>query len=245
MRTRHRKLIGVAVTGMATGAFPGCGTTTASSSSPDVSDGADETWTQNFAAMDAPLGDALGSRDRVVFSCGTLSGAVTANLLCDRLYPDLNWDFEPGDAFITIHANGAPGVIGPDATTSALADAGIAFRIFTGPEIAPMTVTCATLAPLPADIHSTGFFGELGEWEAACNSATDVLPGSSFELVITSVGVLTTDALGTDPLDASPDGFDWSDASREILSNTFHGTLKATLVQAQDAGTPVYVSLTF
>src|SRR5208283_3242035 len=55
--------------------------------------------------IDASFGpDSFETRDRISFPCGTLTGAVAASLLCNRLYPDLNWDFEPDYAFVSIAA---------------------------------------------------------------------------------------------------------------------------------------------
>jgi hypothetical protein len=192
---------------------------------------------------DASFADSAEMRDRITFPCGRMTGAVTADLVCDRVFPDFDWDCEPGDAFLSLWAKPAPGAQGPDAAMSVLAEQGVLFKVFTGSRMAPMTVTCATLAPLPANIW-TAFRGGFGNWMAACNSATEVLAGSSFELTVTSVGVLTSDSLGAYPLDASADGYDWDAAHQELISNTFHGSFTATLV-AGDAGAPIYVSMTF
>ncbi len=187
--------------------------------------------------------DSAEARDRAKFHCGALSGAVTASLLCDRIFPDLNWDFEPHYALVSIAATIDGEASGPDAALSILAMQGVGFEILTPPPAAPMTETCENIPPLPLDVWS-GFRGGFGNWFAACNTPNDVLAGSSFELSITSVGVLTRDALGADPLDASADGFDWDSARTEVLSNTFHGTFRATLV-AGDAGDLVYVDMQF
>jgi hypothetical protein len=195
--------------------------------------------------IDASFGpDSAETRDRIKFPCGTVTGAVTANLVCERLFPDLNWDFEPSYAFLSISASIAAGAEGPDSAVSTLTAQGLVFQILTQPPTAPMTVSCATVPPLPPHVWGPAFHGGFGAWSAACDSPTEALPGSSFELTITSVGVLTSDSLGSDPLDASADGFDWDAAHGEVLSNTFHGTFKATLV-AGDAGAPVHVSMTF
>jgi hypothetical protein len=194
--------------------------------------------------IDASFGDSAQTRDRIQFPCGTVTGAITADLVCDRLFPDLNWDFEPHYAFVSIAATIASGAKGPDAAVSALAMQGLVFNILTPPPTAPMTESCATVPPLPPNVWGPAFEGGGGNWMGACDSATEVLPGSSFDLTITSVGVLTSDSLGADPLDAGADGFDWDAAHQEILTNTFHGTFKATLV-AGDAGPPLYVSMTF
>ena len=193
--------------------------------------------------IDATLGDSAETRDRVKFACGRLSGAITADLLCDRILSGFLWDFEPDFAVVELAPTIAPGAEGPDAAVAMLAETGLNFSILTRPPSAPMTETCATLPPLPPATW-TAVLGGADNWLVSCNSATEVIPGSSFELTITSVGVLTRDALGADPLDASADGFDWDAAHGEIFSNTFHGSFKATLVDA-DAGPPVYVSMTF
>jgi hypothetical protein len=193
--------------------------------------------------VEGGLGDSAAAQDRRTFSCGSLSGAVTGALLCNRIFPKLSWDFTPGAAFVSISAVVAPGASGADAAVRAVSAYGVVFKILTGARMAPMTVTCATLAPLPPKVW-VAFQGGFGGWSAKCNSAKDVVQGSSFELALTSVGQLFTDSLGADPLDASPDGFDWNDAHREIVSNTFHGTFKATLV-ASNGGQPVYVSMVF
>jgi len=82
---------------------------------------------------------------------------------------------------------------------------------------------------------------------AYCNPSEAPTPGVAFQLTITSVGVLTSDTLGADPLDASADAFDWDAAHPEVLSNTFHGSLQATIPTVADGGggAPVFVAMTF
>jgi hypothetical protein len=194
--------------------------------------------------IDASYADSMVVRDRTPFPCGTVSGAITADLLCDRLFPDLNWDVVPGSGLLLFSATGAPGGSGPDAAMFVLATQGVGFNILTPTKMQPLTETCATLPPPLADQSRPSFNALFSNWFAACDSATEVVPGTSFELVITSVGTLTSDSLGADPLDASADAFDWASLHQEVLSNSFHGTLRATLV-GPDGGAPIYVDMTF
>jgi hypothetical protein len=191
-----------------------------------------------------PVVDSALTRDKQTFACGTLSGAATATLVCNRTFPSLNWDVEPGNGFLVVAATiaASPGI---DASLAGP----VGLEILTPARISPLTETCATLPPpipgaLKPSFTAAFSFGLAPYWSAACGSATQVLPGTSFELVITSPGTLTSDSAGADPLDASADAFDWATLNREVLSNSFHGTLKATLV-GPDGGSPLYVSLIF
>lgn len=193
---------------------------------------------------DAGLGDSTDSRDRVKFACGSVSGALTGGLVCDRLFPDLNWDSVPGYAEVSVSATLAPGATGPDSGLARANELGVTFRIYTGPSMAPMTESCATVPPLPPRTGG-GFIATVGDWEAYCNPGEAPTPGVAFQLTITSVGVLTSDSLGADPIDASADAFAWDAAHPEVLSNTFHGALQATVPTTADGGAPVFVTMTF
>jgi hypothetical protein len=192
------------------------------------------------SVIDASYADAAVTRDRKQFKCGKVTGAVTADLLCDRLYPDFDWGSASAYSVVQISAQLAPGAAGltlPDGSIEH-----VSLQVYTPRTMAPLTETCASLPPLPPNVwiyfHST-----VDAWAAGCNSPSKTLPGSSFELVITSVGTLTSDSLGADPIDASAATFDWTTSTQEVISNTFHGTFKETLV-AQGKG-PVYVSMEF
>jgi hypothetical protein len=186
--------------------------------------------------------DSGGGPSGERFPCGTLSGAVTAKLVCDRVFPDLNWDVVPGSGLILIHAFLVP--------EPGEAEAGVGFQILTPPKMSALDETCATLPPPISGALKASFTGSFTPsltfrpWLASCNGATQVLPGSSFELRIQTVGTLTHDALGADPLDAGADAFDWGTLNQEVLSNTFHGTFKSTLV-GPDGGAPIHVDMTF
>jgi hypothetical protein len=190
------------------------------------------------------LGDSPANRDRSQFFCDSVSGAVDGQLICNRLFPDLNWDREPQAAYITISTILAAGAVIQGAGTTTTPTAGVEFELATPPRIVTMSETCDTL-PLPEPgALKPAFTGSFAAWKAECSSASQILPGTSFALTISSVGTLTTDGLGADPLDASADGFDWDGSDQEILSNSFHGKLTATLVAA-DSGAPIHVEMTF
>jgi hypothetical protein len=194
-----------------------------------------------------PLVDSAATRDKQTFPCGTLSGAVTATLVCDHVFPDMNWDVTPGSGYLYIRAQFAPGTA-PDASGPA-SQPELGFQILTPAKISPLTETCASLPPPQTGAFKPSFtasfaLGAVAGWTAACASATEVLPGTSFKLVIASPGTLTTDSVGADPLDASADAFDWGTLNTELLSNSFHGTLTATLV-GPDGGSPLNADLTF
>jgi hypothetical protein len=171
-----------------------------------------------------------------------LSGGVKAKLMCDRVYPDLNWDVEPGSGLLFIHASLVP--------EQGFREAGVAFQILTRAKMSALSETCATLPPPIPGALKPSFTGEFRastatpQWTAACDGAMQVVTGSSFDLTITTVGTLTHDAVGVSPFDASADAFDWSNLNQEVLSNSFHGSFKSTLV-GPDGGTPIYVDMTF
>jgi hypothetical protein len=190
--------------------------------------------------IDASFADSAIARDRKPFACGTLRGAVTADLVCDRLFPDFDWDFTPMGANVEINVKLAPGATG--LTASNLSSERLGVQVFTGRSMAPLTWTCANEPLLPSN-QWVAFHSTVDTWAAGCNSPSNTLPGSSFELAITSVGMLTSDSLGADPIDASAATFDWATATREVISNSFHGTFKATLVAS--GRDPVYVSMAF
>jgi hypothetical protein len=172
---------------------------------------------------------------------------VTGNLICDHVYPDMNWDVvpSPGDRVLFIRARVATAGVGSETPLSTANTPILGFEIVTPGRMAPLTETCATLPPPPPGLLKPSFVGSYLGWSAACSGPSPmVLPGTSFEVVIESVGTLTSDSAGANPLDAGPDAIDWANLKQEVLSNSFHGTLTSTLVGA-DGGSPIYVKMTF
>jgi hypothetical protein len=191
--------------------------------------------------IDASYADAAITKDRKQFKCGKVTGAVTADLVCDRVFPDFDWvSTPPYYSQVEISARLAPGAVGLTLPDGSLASVGV--QVVAPRAMAPLTETCASLPSLPPTVW-VAFHSTVDVWAAGCNSPSDMITGSSFELAITSVGTLTSDSLGANPVDASAATFDWATSKQEVISNTFHGTFKATLV-AQDRD-PVYVSMEF
>lgn len=193
-------------------------------------------------------GDSIAAQNQRRFACGTLSGGISGKLYCDRVYPDFTWDVYSGSGLLFIQAYFGS-TDGATSSGQTGASSFISFEFLTPGKMSRLTETCATLPQalphaLKPSYTASIEVGTATPWSAACASATEVLPGTSFELIITSVGVLTTDSAGADPLDASPDALNWSTLNREVLSNSFHGSLKATL-PATNGGMPVQAELTF
>jgi hypothetical protein len=212
---------------------------------------ANETSSPPDAGMDGPVyvlppvrdaslpADSANVLDRVKTHCGTVTGAIQGELLCDHLFPDLNWDHQGSYTGISLGPMLAPGAVGADAEVAGAYLEGFVFMIDTPDPSAPLTETCSTLPP------NARIEGGYDDWGVICSATSNSVPGSSFTLTITAVGTLTSDSLGADPLDASADGFDWDAEKGEVLSNSFHGSFKAHLVSMSGSNAPIDLDMSF
>jgi hypothetical protein len=91
-----------------------------------------------------PANDSAISEDRRPCFCGTLSGAFTAKLVCDPVYPELDWEISPGYAALEMSATTASVDAG---STPVMGDSALGFRIRTPGRMSPLTETCVTLPP--------------------------------------------------------------------------------------------------